>query len=69
MDDPSRYADSKPGAPRWVKRAGIVIVILALLIAAVMLLGGGGEHGPGRHTQAPPSAVTAEHAPPAGVLG
>jgi hypothetical protein len=37
-----------PGAPRWVKIAGIVAAILALLLALLLLLAGG-QHGPGRH--------------------
>ena len=71
MADPSRYADSKPDTGRrWLKVAGIVAVVLVLLVVVVMLIGGGGgggEHGPGRHSQAPPSSVAAELAPTAGV--
>lgn len=38
-----------PGAPRWVKVAGIIVVALVLLFAVMKLTGIGRDHGPGRH--------------------
>ena len=60
-----------PGAPRWVKVAGIVVGVLVLL-AVIMVLAGGGRHGPFRHMSSgdadggtPPSSL-AEHPAPSG---
>lgn len=44
VEDPDGY----PGAPRWVKIAGIAFGAVLLLLIVVLVLGGG-EHGPGRH--------------------
>lgn len=41
-----------PGAPRWVKVAGIIAIILILLAAILVFTGIGGPHGPGRHLSA-----------------
>ncbi len=45
MSDPLGY----PGAPRWVKVAGIVAVIFGLLVGVIIVTGVGGPHGPARH--------------------
>ena len=70
MADPPPY----PGTPRWVKVLGIIVIALVVLVVAMMFIGG--EHGPGRHTssgdpgsQAPPSGVIEDHAPPEGGRG
>lgn len=57
MSDPSEY----PGAPRWVKIAGMVAVALALLVAFIVFTGVGGGHGPSRHM---PSAESGGDAVP-----
>ena len=61
---PDPRADGPPGAPRWVKVAGIIVAALVLLMVVVMLLGGG-NHGPGRHFQGAPDCREAQTNPPA----
>lgn len=47
--DPTSTPEQKPpGAPRWVKTAGIVAAVVIVLGVIVMALAGG-DHGPGRH--------------------
>lgn len=48
MDDPVPGLGEYPGAPRWVKVAGIVALVVVLL-AILVLIFGPGDHGPGRH--------------------
>ena len=59
------------GTPRWVKVLGTIVAVLVLVFVIALFTGGG--HRPGRHTlvgdagsQAPPSSVTEDHAPPEG---
>ena len=40
---------SHPGAPRWVKVAGIVVFVLIVVLVVSKLAGV--EHGPGRHAK------------------
>ena len=47
-DEPS-YLGAPPGAPRWVKVAGLVVAVIVALVVALLLTGRFGEHGPGRH--------------------
>ena len=56
-DDRSGGAESPPGAPRWVKVAGLIVLVVAVVLVVVMLAVGG-EHGPGRHTGAESAAAT-----------
>jgi hypothetical protein len=72
MAEPPPY----PGTPRWVKVFAIIIIVLVLLFGGLKLFGIGGEHGPGRHalsgaigSQAPPSLVMENYAPPEGGRG
>ena len=51
------------GTPRWVKAFGIIILVLLVVIGIALL--SGGEHSPSRHM--PPSGVTEDHTPPAGL--
>ena len=46
-------ADSRPGAPRWVKVGGALLVTTAVLAATLALLGEG--HGPERHMGVDPA--------------
>jgi hypothetical protein len=39
-----------PGAPRWVKVAGVLALVLILLAGILLVTGGPGRHGPARHT-------------------
>ena len=48
-DEPTSYPGPPPGAPRWVKVAGLVAAVIVLLAVALLLSGRFGEHGPGRH--------------------
>lgn len=53
MPDSSEY----PGAPRWVKVAGIIVLVLVLVFAVVHISGHGiGNHMPSGtpHGQTPP---------------
>ena len=53
MPDSSEY----PGAPRWVKVAGIIVLALVLVFAVVHISGHGiGDHMPSGtpHGQTPP---------------
>ena len=47
MDPVSAERPPPPGAPRWVKVAGIVTAVVVLLLVVLVLTGKG--HGPGRH--------------------
>ena len=47
MDPVSPERPSPPGAPRWVKVAGIVTAVLVLVLVVLVL--NGTDHGPGRH--------------------
>jgi hypothetical protein len=54
-----------PGAPRWVKVAGIIVGVLILLVVVITLIGGGlGEHGPDRHTSGDGAAERNEQGAP-----
>ncbi len=64
MTENPRSADqpSPPGAPRWVKIAGIIALVVVLAVVVMLLIGG---HGPGRHLGGDHAATTVEgHAPP-----
>ncbi len=47
MESVSPERPSPPGAPRWVKVAGIIAAVMALVL--VVLVFTGTTHGPGRH--------------------
>ena len=49
MNDPSRYADSKPDTRRrWLKVIVIIVLLVAVLVVVLLLAGGG--HQPRRHS-------------------
>ena len=70
MTNPRRDTDNEPESPprmpRWVKVGAIIAGLLLLAFLVLRFTGIAGEHGPGRHSSAPPAMGTEYQTPTPG---